>query len=150
MDRGPASAARTAAPEASNPGPDNPAFLGQFPTCAVGSGPDFRDLSAAGTAASFARRCAVGRRAADANDCTRVDSRCAHHPARRTFRGTRAADRTRSGAIRRTIVVVEQNVAAALSFADRVYILNNGHLVYEGTPGDLRPRPDVMKGHLGI
>lgn len=41
-------------------------------------------------------------------------------------------------------------MAAALSFADRVYILNNGHLVYEGTPGDLRPRPDVMKGHLGI
>ena len=34
----------------------------------------------------------------------------------------------------RTIVVVEQNVAAALSFADRVYVLNNGHMVWDGTP----------------
>ncbi len=50
----------------------------------------------------------------------------------------------------RTIVVVEQNVVAALSFADRVYILNNGHLVYEGTPASLHASPEVMKNHLGV
>jgi len=38
----------------------------------------------------------------------------------------------------RTIVIVEQNVAAALSIAQRVYIINNGHLVYEVTPADLQ------------
>ena len=39
-------------------------------------------------------------------------------------------------------MVVEQNVVAALSFADRVYILNNGHMVYEGTPDELRADPE--------
>ncbi|MGH7156136.1 MAG: ABC transporter ATP-binding protein [Acetobacteraceae bacterium] len=50
----------------------------------------------------------------------------------------------------RTILIVEQNVVAALSFADRVYILNNGHIVWEGTPRVLRDSPDLMKAHLGV
>jgi branched-chain amino acid transport system ATP-binding protein len=50
----------------------------------------------------------------------------------------------------RTIVVVEQNVVAALSFADRVYVLNNGHVVWTGTPGELHADPAVMKSHLGV
>jgi branched-chain amino acid transport system ATP-binding protein len=50
----------------------------------------------------------------------------------------------------RTIVVVEQNVVAALSFADRVYVLNNGHVVFEGTPDELHRDPALMKAHLGV
>jgi len=50
----------------------------------------------------------------------------------------------------RTIVVVEQNVVAALNFADRVYILNNGHIVWEGTPDELHAQPEIMHSHLGI
>ena len=50
----------------------------------------------------------------------------------------------------RTILVVEQNVVAALSFADRVYILNNGHMVWQGTPAALRADPSLMQAHLGI
>jgi branched-chain amino acid transport system ATP-binding protein len=50
----------------------------------------------------------------------------------------------------RTIVVVEQNVVAALSFADRVYILNNGHIVWDGTPAELHAQPEIMHSHLGI
>jgi branched-chain amino acid transport system ATP-binding protein len=50
----------------------------------------------------------------------------------------------------RTIVVVEQNVVAALSFADRVYILNNGHIVWEGTPAELHAQPEIMHSHLGV
>jgi branched-chain amino acid transport system ATP-binding protein len=50
----------------------------------------------------------------------------------------------------RTILVVEQNVVAALSFSDRVYILNNGHVVWQGTPEGLRSEPDLMKAHLGV
>ncbi len=50
----------------------------------------------------------------------------------------------------RTIVVVEQNVAAALSFADRVYVLNNGHVVWQGTPAELTGDPEVMHTYLGV
>lgn len=50
----------------------------------------------------------------------------------------------------RTIVVVEQNVVAALSFADRVYVLNNGHVVWAGTPAELHAQPEIMHSHLGI
>ncbi|HZB91058.1 MAG TPA: ABC transporter ATP-binding protein [Stellaceae bacterium] len=50
----------------------------------------------------------------------------------------------------RTIVIVEQNVHAALSLAQRCYILNNGHLVYEGTPASLAAEPELMHRHLGV
>ncbi len=50
----------------------------------------------------------------------------------------------------RTIVVVEQNVAAALSFADRAYVLDRGHVVWEGTPAGLAGDPAVMRTYLGV
>ncbi|GAB3674271.1 ABC transporter ATP-binding protein [Salinisphaera aquimarina] len=49
-----------------------------------------------------------------------------------------------------TIVVVEQNVYAALKFSHRAYILNNGHVVYEGTPDDLRDKPEILHQYLGV
>ncbi len=50
----------------------------------------------------------------------------------------------------RTIVVVEQNVAAVLSFADRVYGFNNGHVVYEGAAADLSAAPEIMHTFMGV
>jgi branched-chain amino acid transport system ATP-binding protein len=50
----------------------------------------------------------------------------------------------------RTMIVVEQNVAAALSFANRVYGLNNGHVIFEGTPADLTDDPNLMRDFLGV
>jgi branched-chain amino acid transport system ATP-binding protein len=50
----------------------------------------------------------------------------------------------------RTILVVEQNVVAALSFSDRVYVLNNGHIAWEGTPAALQADQAMMKTHLGV
>jgi branched-chain amino acid transport system ATP-binding protein len=49
-----------------------------------------------------------------------------------------------------TIVVVEQNVTAALSLADRVYIINNGHLVEEMTAQSARERPEALHRYLGV
>ncbi len=49
-----------------------------------------------------------------------------------------------------TIVIVEQNVRAALSLASRAYVLNNGHMVFEGTSDELRASPDVMNRYLGV
>ncbi|TCT02750.1 ABC transporter ATP-binding protein [Paralcaligenes ureilyticus] len=49
-----------------------------------------------------------------------------------------------------TIVIVEQNVRAALSFAHRCYIINNGHVVYEGTPEQLQYENSVIEKYLGV
>ena len=49
-----------------------------------------------------------------------------------------------------TILVVEQNISAALSLADRVYILNNGHMVEELTAQAVRQTPEVLHRHLGV
>ena len=49
-----------------------------------------------------------------------------------------------------TIVIVEQNVEAALGLAHRCYVLNNGHVVFDGTPDKLRQDADLMNRHLGV
>jgi branched-chain amino acid transport system ATP-binding protein len=49
-----------------------------------------------------------------------------------------------------TIVVVEQNISAAMSLADRVYVLRNGHVVEELTAQALREQPEVLHRHLGV
>jgi len=49
-----------------------------------------------------------------------------------------------------TILVVEQNITAAMALADRVYILNNGHMVESLTAQEVRERPDVLHRHLGV
>jgi branched-chain amino acid transport system ATP-binding protein len=49
-----------------------------------------------------------------------------------------------------TIVVVEQNISAALTLADRVYIINNGHIVEAHTKQALQAQPDILHRHLGV
>jgi branched-chain amino acid transport system ATP-binding protein len=49
-----------------------------------------------------------------------------------------------------TIVIVEQDVRAALLLARRVYVLNNGHVVFEGTREALLADPSITSRYLGI
>jgi branched-chain amino acid transport system ATP-binding protein len=49
-----------------------------------------------------------------------------------------------------TILVVEQNIRAALSLADRVYIINNGHIIDAHPVKVLREHPEVLHEHLGV
>jgi branched-chain amino acid transport system ATP-binding protein len=49
-----------------------------------------------------------------------------------------------------TIVLVEQNLAATLALAQRIYIINNGHIVHEGPAGELKAQPDILQRHLGV
>ncbi len=49
-----------------------------------------------------------------------------------------------------TIVLVEQNIAATLQLADRVYIINNGHVVHEGSADEIRRNPEVLQRYLGV
>lgn len=34
--------------------------------------------------------------------------------------------------------------------ADRAYIINNGHIVYEGPAQEIKARPEVLHRHLGV
>ncbi len=49
-----------------------------------------------------------------------------------------------------TIVLVEQNLAATLALAQRVYMINNGHIVHEGPAAEIRKQPEVLHRYLGV
>jgi len=49
-----------------------------------------------------------------------------------------------------TILVVEQNISAAMALADRFYILNNGHMVEELSARTVSEQPEILHRHLGI
>jgi branched-chain amino acid transport system ATP-binding protein len=47
-------------------------------------------------------------------------------------------------------LIVEQNLAFALSVAHRVLIMNKGTIVYSGTPDDIRNDPEIGHRFLGM
>ncbi len=49
-----------------------------------------------------------------------------------------------------TIFLIEQNLAAALALASRVYILSNGLVAHEGTTAELKSQPEIIQRYLGV
>lgn len=49
-----------------------------------------------------------------------------------------------------TLLLVEQNANIALRIADYAYIMENGRIVLDGTPDDLRQNADVREFYLGL
>jgi branched-chain amino acid transport system ATP-binding protein len=49
-----------------------------------------------------------------------------------------------------TIVLVEQNIAAAIALAQRVYIINNGHIIHEDSASEIKASPEILHQHLGV
>ncbi len=49
-----------------------------------------------------------------------------------------------------SILLVEQNYHLALQVADRVYVVNKGQIVYEGTPSSLEANEEVKRRYLGV
>ena len=49
-----------------------------------------------------------------------------------------------------TLVLVEQNLAATLALSQRVYVLNNGHVVHEGPADELKARPELLQRYLSV
>jgi branched-chain amino acid transport system ATP-binding protein len=49
-----------------------------------------------------------------------------------------------------SMLLVEQNVALASSLADRVYVIDQGRIVFEGTPAALRADPRTLGTYLGV
>jgi branched-chain amino acid transport system ATP-binding protein len=48
------------------------------------------------------------------------------------------------------ILLVEQNVQVAMNVADYQYVLNDGEIVYEGTPEALSESQEILDEHFGI
>jgi branched-chain amino acid transport system ATP-binding protein len=49
-----------------------------------------------------------------------------------------------------TMVLVEQNLAATLALAGRVYIINNGHIAHESPAQEIKVQPEILQRHLGV
>jgi branched-chain amino acid transport system ATP-binding protein len=49
-----------------------------------------------------------------------------------------------------TIVLVEQNLAATLELAERIYVINNGHIVHDGPARDIRSNRELLQRYLGV
>jgi branched-chain amino acid transport system ATP-binding protein len=48
------------------------------------------------------------------------------------------------------ILLVEQNVGQSLAIADRAYVLENGAIRFQGTPGELLHNPELKRAYLGV
>ena len=48
------------------------------------------------------------------------------------------------------MLLVEQNVEMALELVDKVLILDQGSIVYEGSPDELRQNTDIQTTYLGL
>jgi branched-chain amino acid transport system ATP-binding protein len=48
------------------------------------------------------------------------------------------------------ILLVEQKLAMALTISHRLYVMGHGHIVFEGTPGDLRDNDCVRREWLEV
>ncbi len=49
-----------------------------------------------------------------------------------------------------SILLSEQNSTFALILSDRTYVLEKGHICWEGEPRELRENPEIMKKYLGV
>jgi branched-chain amino acid transport system ATP-binding protein len=49
-----------------------------------------------------------------------------------------------------SILLVEQNLSLALGVTERVYVMNKGKIVFEGTPASLREQEAVLHRYLGV
>jgi branched-chain amino acid transport system ATP-binding protein len=48
------------------------------------------------------------------------------------------------------ILLVEQNLALALSVADSIYVISSGQFVFHGTPEELSRNSEILDSHVGV
>lgn len=49
----------------------------------------------------------------------------------------------------RTILIVEENISRIMDFADYIYLLDHGEMVWSGKPVELQSRTEVLETYLG-
>jgi len=47
------------------------------------------------------------------------------------------------------VVIVEHDMQVVMDIADRIYVLNWGHVIAEGPPSEIKQNPDVIQAYLG-
>ena len=48
-----------------------------------------------------------------------------------------------------TIIMIEHIMRAIMKLSDRIYVLDQGKIIAEGTPAEVSVNPDVIKSYLG-
>lgn len=49
----------------------------------------------------------------------------------------------------RTILIVEENISRIMDFADRIYLIDHGEIVWSGEPDELHGRSELLETYLG-
>ena len=50
----------------------------------------------------------------------------------------------------KTVLLAEQHLQMALAVGDRHYIIDNGHLVFQGTSEDIQANEEIKATYLGV